>query len=88
MFNLLGTLFFGLLVGIIAKWVMPGKDPGGIVVTILLGISGAFLGTWIGRNFRGYAPDETAGWLLSIFGAILLLAAYRLLFGRSSNKRS
>ena len=88
MFDLLGTALFGLLVGMIAKFLLPGKDPGGIIVTMLLGIAGAFVGSWIGRRFFEYAPGEHAGWLLSIAGAILLLLAYRLLFGSASSKRS
>jgi uncharacterized membrane protein YeaQ/YmgE (transglycosylase-associated protein family) len=88
MLSLLGTALFGLLVGIIAKWLLPGKDPGGIFVTILLGIAGAFVGSWIGRWLFDYAPGERAGWLLSIAGAILLLLLYRILFGSASSKRS
>lgn len=88
MFDLLGTALFGLLVGMIAKFLLPGKDPGGIIVTMLLGIAGAFVGSWIGRRFFEFAPGERAGWLLSIAGAILLLLAYRMLFGSASSKRS
>jgi len=88
MLDLLGTALFGLLVGIIAKWLLPGKDPGGLIVTMLLGIAGAFVGSWIGRWLFGYAPGERAGWLLSIAGAIVLLLAYRMLFGSASSKRS
>ncbi|NDD62939.1 MAG: GlsB/YeaQ/YmgE family stress response membrane protein [Acidobacteria bacterium] len=88
MLDLLGTAIFGLLVGIIAKWLLPGKDPGGIIVTMLLGIAGAFVGSWMGRRLFDYAPGERAGWLLSIAGAIVLLLAYRILFGSGSSKRS
>jgi len=88
MLDLLGTALFGLLVGIIAKWLLPGKDPGGLIVTMLLGIAGAFVGNWIGRWLFDYSQGERAGWLLSIAGAIVLLLAYRMLFGSASSKRS
>ena len=81
----MGTALFGLLVGIIAKWLLPGKDPGGIIVTMLLGIAGSYVGSWIGRRLFDYAPGQRAGWLLSIAGAIVLLLAYRMLFGSASS---
>ena len=81
----MGTALFGLLVGIIAKWLLPGKDPGGLIVTMLLGIAGSFVGSWIGRSLFDYAPGQRAGWLLSIAGAIVLLLAYRMLFGSASS---
>jgi uncharacterized membrane protein YeaQ/YmgE (transglycosylase-associated protein family) len=70
----------GLVIGAIAKLVMPGDDPGGIIVTMLLGIVGAILGGGIGRALGMYDPGEPAGWLMSIVGALLLLAVYRLAF--------
>jgi uncharacterized membrane protein YeaQ/YmgE (transglycosylase-associated protein family) len=79
--HLLGTILFGLVVGIIAKLMMPGRDPGGFIVTILLGIAGSLLGTFIGRALWGGA-EYTAGWIASIVGAILLLFLYRLVIGR------
>jgi uncharacterized membrane protein YeaQ/YmgE (transglycosylase-associated protein family) len=79
---ILGTLVIGLIVGAIAKFLMPGRDPGGCLVTILLGIAGAFVGTWIGRVFWG--ENYVAGWIMSIIGAMLLLLVYRLLRGRRS----
>ena len=81
----MGTALFGLLVGIVAKWLLPGKDPGGIIVTMLLGIAGSYVGSWIGRRLFDYAPGQRAGWLLSIAGAIVLLLAYRMLFGSASS---
>jgi uncharacterized membrane protein YeaQ/YmgE (transglycosylase-associated protein family) len=75
--SLLWTLIIGLVVGAIAKLLMPGKDPGGFIITILLGIAGAFVGTWIGRLIWG--SNYLAGWILSILGAMLLLFIYRMI---------
>ncbi len=80
--HILWTIVIGLVVGAIAKLLMPGKDPGGFIVTILLGIAGAFVGTWIGRLFAG--ETYTAGWIMSVLGAVILLLLYRLLFKRST----
>ncbi|HSL22050.1 MAG TPA: GlsB/YeaQ/YmgE family stress response membrane protein [Vicinamibacterales bacterium] len=71
-------ILFGLVVGIIAKLLMPGRDPGGFIVTILLGIAGAVLGGFIGRAMGLYATNESAGWIVSILGAMVLLFLYRL----------
>jgi uncharacterized membrane protein YeaQ/YmgE (transglycosylase-associated protein family) len=79
--HLLGQLIFGLFVGIIAKLMMPGRDPGGIIVTALLGMAGALIGTFIGRALWGGAGYE-AGWITSILGSVLLLLLYRVLTGR------
>jgi uncharacterized membrane protein YeaQ/YmgE (transglycosylase-associated protein family) len=65
------------VVGIIAKLLMPGRDPGGFIVTILLGIAGALIGGFIGRAMGLYAAGEGAGWLMSILGAVILLFVYR-----------
>ena len=80
--EILGWILFGLIAGVIAKLIMPGRDPGGFIVTILLGIAGAFLGGFVGRAMGFYGEGETAGWLMSILGAILLLAIYRMVVGR------
>ena len=64
--GILTWIVFGLVVGIIAKLLMPGRDPGGFIVTILLGIAGALLGGFIGRAMGFYGPQESAGWLMSI----------------------
>ncbi|HYT68049.1 MAG TPA: GlsB/YeaQ/YmgE family stress response membrane protein [Vicinamibacterales bacterium] len=80
--GILSWIVFGLVVGIIAKLLTPGRDPGGFVITILLGIAGALLGGFIGRAMGFYGPSQTAGWLMSIAGAILLLVIYRLVVGR------
>ena len=73
----------GLIVGALAKLIMPGKDPGGIIITILLGIAGSFVGTFIGRTVGLYKSGEAAGFIVSLIGAIILLALYRLLFKRA-----
>jgi uncharacterized membrane protein YeaQ/YmgE (transglycosylase-associated protein family) len=80
--GILAWIVFGLVVGVIAKLVTPGKDPGGIIITMLLGVAGALLGGFIGRAMGFYGPTETAGWLMSIGGAILLLVIYRIVAPR------
>jgi uncharacterized membrane protein YeaQ/YmgE (transglycosylase-associated protein family) len=84
MVGVLGWILFGLIVGVIAKLLMPGRDPGGFIVTILLGICGALLGGWLGRAFGWYGPADGAGYLMSILGAIVLLGLYRLVINRST----
>ena len=81
--GILAWIVFGLVVGIIAKLLMPGRDPGGFIVTILLGIAGALLGGFIGRAMGFYGPNQGAGWIISILGAIVLLILYRLVARRS-----
>jgi uncharacterized membrane protein YeaQ/YmgE (transglycosylase-associated protein family) len=78
--SIITTIIIGLVVGVIAKLLTPGRDPGGCIITILLGIAGAFVGTWIGRVFWG--PNYAAGWILSIIGAMILLLIYRMIAGR------
>lgn len=80
--GILGWILFGLIAGVIAKLIMPGRDPGGIIVTILLGIAGALLGGFIGQALGFYGEGEGAGMLMSILGAIILLAIYRMMVGR------
>lgn len=84
MFQILWTLIIGLVVGALAKLIMPGKDPGGIVITTLLGVSGSFVGSWIGRLLGLYADGQSAGFLMSLAGATLLLIIYRLIRRPSS----
>jgi uncharacterized membrane protein YeaQ/YmgE (transglycosylase-associated protein family) len=79
MFSILGWIVFGLIVGVVAKLLMPGKDPGGVVVTILLGIVGALVGGFIGRAFGMYPPGHPTGFIMATIGAILLLFLYRKL---------
>jgi uncharacterized membrane protein YeaQ/YmgE (transglycosylase-associated protein family) len=80
--NLLWMIVVGLIVGAIAKLLMPGRDPGGVIVTMLLGIAGSLLAGFLGRTLGWYATGETAGFIASIVGAILLLAIYRAIVGR------
>ena len=82
--NLIGTLIIGLIVGALAKLIMPGKDPGGIIITIIIGIAGAFLGTFLGQALHLYQPGQSAGWIMSIIGALILLAIYRVIKGRTA----
>ena len=79
--HILGWIIFGLIVGAIAKLLMPGHGPGGWIVTILLGIAGSFVGGFLATAFLGY-HEETAGWIGSIVGAMILLLIYRLIVGR------
>ena len=85
--DFIGWLVAGLVVGVLAKLVMPGDDPGGIIVTILIGIVGAMVGGGVGRALGLYAPGEAAGWLMSILGAVILLFLYRQVFGRPTRAR-
>jgi uncharacterized membrane protein YeaQ/YmgE (transglycosylase-associated protein family) len=82
MIAIISWIVFGLVVGVLAKLVMPGDDPGGFIVTVLLGIAGAMVGGLIGRAMGFYGPDQAAGYLMSIVGAIVLLALYRMLVRR------
>jgi uncharacterized membrane protein YeaQ/YmgE (transglycosylase-associated protein family) len=81
MFGVLGWIVFGLVVGIIAKLLMPGRDPGGFIITALLGIAGAVIGGFVGRAFGFYGPGEPAGFLMSTLGAVILLFIYHKLRG-------
>ena len=74
--HIIGQILFGLVVGIIAKLLMPGRDPGGIIVTALIGMAGALVGTFVGRALWG--ESYSAGWITSILGSIALLALYRV----------
>ena len=84
MFHLLWTLIIGLVVGALAKLIMPGKDPGGILITIVIGIVGSFLGGYLGRLLGLYQPNQPAGFFMSLIGALILLGIYRLIVGRRS----
>ena len=81
---IIATLVIGLLVGAIAKLLMPGKDPGGCIITILLGIAGAFVAGYLGQAFGWYQAGQPAGFIASVIGAMILLLLYRLLFRRKS----
>ena len=80
--GIIAWVLFGLVVGFIAKLLTPGRDPGGFIVTMLLGIVGALVGGFIGRAMGFYGPNESAGWLMSILGAVVLLLLYRMAFRR------
>ncbi len=80
--HILVTLIVGLIVGALAKLVMPGKDPGGVIITILLGIAGAFIAGVLGHSLGWYRADEGPGIIASIVGAVILLAIYRAVIGR------
>jgi uncharacterized membrane protein YeaQ/YmgE (transglycosylase-associated protein family) len=79
--SFLVMIIVGLIVGIIAKFLMPGRDPGGFIVTILLGIAGSMLAGYIGRGMGLYHEGDPAGWIASVLGAILILAIYRMAVG-------
>ena len=81
---IIATLVIGLLVGAIAKLLMPGKDPGGCIITILLGIAGAFIAGYLGQAVGWYQAGQPAGFIASVIGAMILLLLYRLLFQRRS----
>lgn len=78
---ILVTCVIGLVVGAIAKFLMPGRDPGGCIITILIGIAGAWLGTFLGRITFG-GENYAAGWIMSIVGAMILLLIYRMIAGK------
>ena len=80
--ELIGWIFFGLIVGVIGKLLMPGRDPGGFVITILLGIAGALLGGFLGRSLGLYREDDPVGFIIAVIGSIILLMIYRFVVGR------
>jgi uncharacterized membrane protein YeaQ/YmgE (transglycosylase-associated protein family) len=73
----------GLVVGAVAKFIMPGKDPGGIIITMLLGVAGSFVATYLGQRLGWYREGDTAGFIMSVLGAVLLLVVYRLFRGKA-----
>jgi len=78
MFGVMGWVLFGLIVGVIAKLLMPGRDPGGFVITAVIGIVGALFAGWLGRTVGWYGADQGAGLIASIVGAVILLAIYHM----------
>lgn len=80
--HILGVILVGFVIGLIARAVMPGKDPGGFILTTLLGIAGALIGTFLGQGLGLYLPGEPAGFLMSIVGALAVLFIYRMLAGK------
>ncbi len=79
---LLWTIIIGAVIGVIAKLLMPGRDPGGCIITMLIGIAGSFLASFLGRAMGWYSEGEPAGFIFSVIGAMILLLIYRMLFGR------
>ena len=79
MLSLLWTALIGLVVGALAKLIMPGKDPGGIWITMAIGIAGSFLASWLGRLVGWYQEGQSAGFFMSLIGALILLALYHLI---------
>jgi uncharacterized membrane protein YeaQ/YmgE (transglycosylase-associated protein family) len=88
MVHMIGHIFFGLIVGIVAKLLTPGHDPGGIIVTIVLGIVGAWVGGQLGQWLGWYEPGHPAGFLMAVVGAILLLVVYRVALQRSPSTQT
>lgn len=86
--SILYTIMIGLVVGIVAKFLLPGKDPGGCIITTLLGIAGALVAKFLGQSLNWYEEGEPAGFLASVFGAIILLVLYRMIFGRGKEAPS
>ena len=84
MLHWLWVVLIGLVIGVVAKLIMPGKDPGGFIITILLGIAGSVVATWIGRAVGWYAEGQSAGFIMSVIGAIVLLVLYRLIKPRTA----
>jgi len=82
--GIIWTIIIGLLAGIVAKFLMPGRDPGGFIVTILLGIAGAFVATYLGQAIGWYHAGEGAGFIGAVIGAVIILIVYRLIKGRSA----
>ncbi len=85
---MLGTIIMGAIVGAIAKFLMPGKDPGGIIITILLGIAGSWVASYLGQAVGWYKEGDTAGFIGSVIGAILVLIVYRAVAGRGGKSKS
>jgi len=82
--GVIGWIIFGLVVGIVAKFLMPGRDPGGFVITAIIGIVGALLGGYLGRAIGWYREGDPVGFVVAVLGSIVLLALYRLVVGRRS----
>lgn len=83
--EIIWTAVVGLIVGLIARFVLPGRDPMGLLMTMVLGIAGSFLGKFLGMNILHLSRSASSGWIMSIVGALILLFAYRLLSGRSNS---
>jgi uncharacterized membrane protein YeaQ/YmgE (transglycosylase-associated protein family) len=86
--HIIGTIIIGFLAGVVAKLLTPGRDPGGFIITTLLGIVGAFVATYLGQAIGWYRADQGAGFIGAVVGAIILLAIYHLLIRRSPDRRT
>lgn len=84
MLTLLWEAIIGLIVGAVAKFLMPGKDPGGIIITMIIGVIGSMLATFLGTKIGWYQEGQTAGFIMSVVGAVLLLLIYRVIKGLMS----
>jgi uncharacterized membrane protein YeaQ/YmgE (transglycosylase-associated protein family) len=82
--SIIWTLIIGLVAGAIAKFLMPGRDPGGFIITMLLGVAGAFIATWLGQAVGWYQAGEGAGFIGAVVGAVILLVIYRMVMKRRS----
>jgi uncharacterized membrane protein YeaQ/YmgE (transglycosylase-associated protein family) len=82
--SIIWTLIIGLVAGAIAKFLMPGRDPGGFIITMLLGVAGAFIATWLGQAVGWYQAGEGAGFIGAVVGAVILLVVYRMVVKRRS----
>ena len=84
MLSLLWEALIGLIVGAVAKFLMPGKDPGGIFITMGIGIVGSLVATYLGQAIGWYQPGQSAGFIMSVAGSVLLLFLYRLIKGKTA----
>ena len=82
--HIIGWIVFGLVVGIVAKFLMPGRDPGGFVITAILGIVGALVGGFVGRSIGWYGEGDPVGFVMAVIGSIIVLALYRVTLGRTA----
>ncbi|MDF3036942.1 MAG: Transglycosylase-associated protein [Paucimonas sp.] len=81
--SIIGTILIGLIVGLVAKLLMPGRDPGGFIITAIIGIVGSVLATYLGQALGWYRADESAGFIGGVIGAVILLALYRMVVRRT-----
>lgn len=84
MLHFLWEAIIGLIVGAVAKLIMPGKNPGGVWITMAIGVAGSLLASFIGRAVGWYAPGQSAGFIMSVIGAMILLGIYHLVKGKSA----
>ena len=82
--SIIWTIIIGLLVGIVAKFLMPGRDPGGFIITAIIGIVGSVVATYLGQALGFYSPGQSAGFIAAVLGSIILLVLYRMVTGRKA----